>query len=80
MRVEIIIHEGKRRSVILLGMESNPKGYVMAPDTYEKLKPALLRKYGNFEEKEIPASPELLEEVRKISEKIAKTDYPSVTG
>ncbi len=73
MRVEIIVHEGKRRSVALLEMESNLKGYVMAPDVYEKLKPTLTRKYGNFEEKEIPASLEMLEEVRKISERISKT-------
>ena len=68
MRVEITIYEGERRVVALLDLESEPKGYVMAPSTYDKIRPALIQKYGEFNEVEVPASPELIALVKEAQE------------
>lgn len=73
MRVEIIVHEGKRRAVALLELETAPEGgYVMAPELYDSLKPKLVAKYGDFEEKEVPATAELLAMVEEIRKKEAQ--------
>lgn len=72
MRVEIVVHEGKRRCVAVLELESNPKGYVMAPDLYDELKPNLVAKYGDFEEKEVPASAQLLAKVEEVRQQQAQ--------
>ena len=71
MRVQMIVHKGVRRAVVVLGLESQPHmGFVMAPAVYEKIRPALVQKYGEFEEVEVQATPELVaaaDEVRRAS-------------
>ena len=71
IRVEIIVHEGKRRSVAIFGLESIPEGAVMTPVDYELLRPKLLAKYGAFEEKEVAASDEMLAVVEEIRSELA---------
>lgn len=67
MRVQIIVHQGVRRAVVMLGLEHAPhQGFVMAPTTYDELRPKLREKYGEYEEKEVAASPELIAKANEI--------------
>ena len=83
LRVEIIVHEGERRSVALLGLKAFPEGIVMSLTDYERLKPMLTAKFGALEEIEVEASPELLaivDGVRREFDAAAREDDGNGNG